>query len=58
MAKPIDEGFTEHTFDSEAAYRQAMAKSEEYKRAAEVGQPKPDPVSGGPYTPGHAQPGH
>jgi hypothetical protein len=58
MSKPIDEGFTTHTFDHEAAYAEAMKKSEEYRRAAEVGQPAPDPVQGGPYTPGHANRGH
>lgn len=54
----IDTGFEDRgDHDHEARYQRAMKKSEEYKRAAEVGQPAPDPVTGGPDTPGHAAPG-
>ena len=51
-SKPIDSGFVDHVEDHEAIYRRAMAKAEEFKRAAEVGEYSPNPVQGGPDTPG------
>jgi hypothetical protein len=54
----MNENFEMHTIDSEAEYRAALSKSEQFKRAAEVGEFAPDPVQGGPHTPGHAAAGH
>ena len=55
---PIDTGFEDagdHT--SEARYSEAMSRSRQNHQAAVVGQPAPDPVTGGPATPGHQAPG-
>lgn len=55
---PADEGWTTYDYktEDEARYRRSMAHAEKFIRAA-VAPDEPDPVSGGPDTPGHTAPG-